>query len=67
MEAFTLCLLFRAHTSGDIVLVPIEFIPHVNYLRRNLFGNIPLKTVAYRQEALIQKETISVSPIISLP
>ena len=49
------------------MLVPIQFTPHFNYIRRNLFGNIPLKTIAYRQEMLCHEETIKAQPAIFLP
>ena len=49
------------------MLVPIEFVPHVNYIRRNLFGNIPLKAIASRQEVLCPEETIDAQPTIFLP
>jgi hypothetical protein len=49
------------------VLIPIELIPHVNYVRRNLFGNIPLSTIAYRQEVLCRKERINAPLAVFLP
>ena len=49
------------------MLVPLRLTPHVNYVTRNLFGNIPLKTVADRQEVLCQDETVKVPPTIFLP
>ena len=49
------------------MLIPIEIVPHVNYIRRNLFGNIPLKAIADRQEVLCPEETINAPPTIFLP
>jgi Glycosyltransferase 61 len=49
------------------VLVPFRLTPHVNYVVRNIFGNIPLKTMADRQEVLCQDEVIKVPPAIFLP
>jgi hypothetical protein len=49
------------------MLIPIEFVPHANYIGRHLFGNIALKTIAHRQEVLCQQETIRVRPAIFLP
>jgi hypothetical protein len=37
------------------MLIPIEFVPHANYIGRHLFGNIELKTIAHRQEVLSQE------------
>jgi hypothetical protein len=48
------------------VLLPIEFTPHVNYIRRNLFGNIPLKSIAYRQEVLCREEPVKAWPAVFL-
>jgi hypothetical protein len=49
------------------MVVPIQFTPHVNYIRRNLFGNIPLKAIAYRQEVLCHDQTIKAQPAVFLP
>jgi hypothetical protein len=49
------------------LLVPIKIVPHLNYIRRNLFGNIPLTAIADRQEVLCSEETIHAQPAIFLP
>jgi hypothetical protein len=43
---------------------PIRFVPYANYVRRRLFGNIPLRMAAYRQEVLCGEETINARPAI---
>jgi Glycosyltransferase 61 len=48
------------------MLAPLPLTPYINYVTRNLFGNLPLKTVADRQEVLCQDETIKVPPAIFL-
>jgi hypothetical protein len=53
--------------SGDIVAVPIQFVPYTNYIRRRFFGNVPLKAVAYRQEVLCSEDEVKVRPSIFLP
>ena len=54
-------------TDGDIVVVPIQTIPYINYARRRLFGEVPLKTAAYRQEVLCSEEIVKIRPAIFLP
>ena len=49
------------------MLFPIQFIPYVNYLRRRLFGNVPLATAAHRKETLCAAEIIEAKPAIFLP
>jgi hypothetical protein len=49
------------------VVVPIHFAPYTNYISRQFFGNVPLKTVAYLQEVICSQETINARPAIFLP
>jgi hypothetical protein len=46
---------------------PIQATPYANYIRRRLFGNVPLKSVAYRQEVLCAEETVKLRRAIFLP
>jgi hypothetical protein len=48
-------------------VVPIQLIPHVNYIRRRFFGNVPLQSAAYRQEVLCPEGTIDARRAIFLP
>jgi hypothetical protein len=41
--------------------------PHASYLRRRLFGDVPLSTAAYRQEVLCAQETVNARSAIFLP
>jgi hypothetical protein len=49
------------------VTFPIQAIPYANYIRRRLFGGVPSKTAAYRQEVLCAEETVKIRPAIFLP
>lgn len=46
---------------------PIQATPYANYIRRRLFGDIPLKAAAYRQEVLCAEEAVNIRPAIFLP
>ncbi len=52
---------------GGAVFIPIRFTPHVNYITRNLFGNVPLRSVAHRQEVLCKEENVDARPAIVVP
>ena len=54
-------------TSGDFVVLPVQAIPYVNFIRRRLFGDIPLKAAAYRKEVLCAEETVKLRQAIFLP
>jgi hypothetical protein len=58
---------FERLTKGDVLVVPIQVTPYANYIRRRLFGDIPLKAAAYRQEVLCPEETVKVRRAIFLP
>ena len=48
------------------MVVPIQFVPHANYIRRRLFGDVPLRRAAYREEILCGEETFKARPAIVL-
>jgi hypothetical protein len=48
------------------VVIPIPIVPYTNYIRRRLFGEVPLKIAAYRQEVLCAAETVKVRQAIFL-
>jgi uncharacterized protein YlbG (UPF0298 family) len=49
------------------VVLPIQATPYLNYAKRRLFGDVPLKAAAYQQEVLCPEETIRLRPSIFLP
>jgi hypothetical protein len=49
------------------VIVPIELVPYTNYVRRRIFGNVPLAAVSYRQEVICPEETVKARRAIFLP
>jgi hypothetical protein len=52
---------------GANMMVPIQLVPHINYLRRRLFGSVPLECAVNRREVLCQDETIRARPTVVLP
>ncbi|WP_240535718.1 glycosyltransferase family 61 protein [Bradyrhizobium sp. STM 3809] len=49
------------------MLVPIPFVPHVNYIQRSLFGGAKLEHAAHRKDVLCSEETFRARPAIVLP
>ncbi|MGJ4892990.1 glycosyltransferase 61 family protein [Bradyrhizobium sp. HKCCYLS3077] len=49
------------------MVVPVRFVPYVNYLQRSLFGGIRLDQAAHRRDVLCSGETIRARPAIVLP